>query len=45
MEVEERAHADLVRKAEEIGLDAWRRVKVTPPVQMGTQTEDVAGAR
>ena len=43
--MEDRAHADLVRKPTGRVLEAWRQFKVFLPVKMGAQTEDVADTR
>ena len=40
--MEERVHADLVRKAEGSEADAWRQFNVSSPVQMGAPAR-VAG--
>ena len=44
-EERERTRVDLVRKADEKGLDVWKHVKVFPPVKMGSQSKDVADTR
>ena len=41
-EVEERAHADLARMAKDRNLEASGQFKVSPPVKMGSQFEDLA---
>ena len=44
-EVEERAHADLVRKANQGELEPWGQRKVFSPGRMGTQPKDMVDAR
>ena len=43
--MEERAHAELVRKVKGRELDARRQYTVFLPVQMGAQTRDAAGGK
>ena len=44
-EVGDRAHADLLRMAKERKVDASKKLKVLPPVQMDAETTDVADRR
>ena len=43
--VDDRAHADLLRMAKERKVDASKKLKVLPPVQMDAQPKDVADTR
>ena len=44
-EAEARLHADLLSKARGRELDVWEQLKVSSPVGMGAQAEEVMGAR
>ena len=41
----ERAHADFVVRAKEGQSDAWKKVKVYSPAQMGARAKDVVDTR
>ena len=44
-EAEERAHADLARKARRRKLEAWEQFKAFPPAKMGAQSKEMVDSR
>ena len=44
-EVEERVRAELARKAKGRELEAWGQVKISSPVESGTQSEEMVDTR